>query len=593
MGAGRMRKPLLVLLAVSAAFALPGDARPDAQTAQIGQCGLPSSGTWWVDFGDGSVPFWETFAQPGNIVAASNVVYPPQIRERGAQTVYFDLYLNNRIGTPSAPKPASTIQDRALRLLDIAVRSSGCEKPIIALNEMFGANLPTPWSATNVQYRENLLTFLRVLSERGARPFLLISTKPYAAPGPARDWWLEATKVADLVPEVYFNSPSVYRAGVILGNRRLRAGFRDAIRRFTEIGIPPDRLGLVLGFQTKRGTGGREGLQPAHAWFETIKWQALAARQVSAEMRLGSVWSWGWAAWNDAARDPDKPGAACVYLWARDERLCDGPGAAGPAFNDSRTEGQILLRRGRQCVLGRQVSIESSQVAAVQRLTGDRDVAYTTLLARAAETSHASVPTGRVRAAERAVIALRFSGNAGTYAAAIAAAGATRSLARAVLADELRRLEIERSMPYRRASRQEATTFYFAYPELLTREVQAKPAPWWLGGKPRGLALEALAPDAVFELASGQRMAVRDIDTTYEVRALGDLQPLGSIPLEQARPAISAALDSFARRSAFERWSVFQQNALLKTAICRGDEYPAAGPVRLTAYLPFLSLTGR
>jgi hypothetical protein len=198
---GSMRRVAFVLLAVAVALALPAGARPAPDAPAIGQCGLPSQSTWWIDFGDGSVPFWETFAQPGNIVAASNVVYPPQIRERGAKTVYFDLYLNNRIGTPSAPKPASTIEERALRLLDLAIRSSGCDQPIIALNEMFGANLPTPWSATNVQYRENLLVFLRTLAERGARPFLLISSRPYTAEGPARDWWLEAAKYADLVPE--------------------------------------------------------------------------------------------------------------------------------------------------------------------------------------------------------------------------------------------------------------------------------------------------------------------------------------------------------------------------------------------------------
>jgi hypothetical protein len=243
-------------------------------------------------------------------------------------------------------------------------------------------------------------------------------------------------------------------------------------------------------------------------------------------------------------------------------------------------------------VLAGRSSIEAGQLSAVQRVTGDRDVAYTILLARAVEAPYGSAASARVRAAERAVIALRFGGDAGGYAAALASAGASSSLARGVLADELRRLQIERTLTYRRASSREATTFYYSYPDLLTREIEAKPAPWWLGGKVRGLALEALAPEPVFQLSPGQRMAVRGIDGTYDVRALGDIQPLGSIPLDRARPAISAALDAFARRAAFERWSVFRQNSILKTAICRGDEYPAAGPVRLTAYLPFLSLTG-
>ncbi len=166
------------------------------------------------------------------------------------------------------------------------------------------------------------------------------------------------------------------------------------------------------------------------------------------------------------------------------------------------------------------------------------------------------------------------------------------SLARSALADELRREQIESTLRFRRASPAETTTFYFSYPDVLTREVEARPAAWWLGGKTRGLALAALAPESVFELAPGARSTVRAFDGSYAVRALGEIQPLGSVPLDRARPAISAALDAFARRAAFERWSIFQQNAILKTAICRGDEFPAAGAVRLTAYLPFLSFIG-
>src|SRR2546427_3683135 len=61
-------------------------------------CGLPQVQPLWVDFADGSVPFWSTiFARPGIVGAASNFIIPPQLRAKGAQTVYFDLYLNNRV----------------------------------------------------------------------------------------------------------------------------------------------------------------------------------------------------------------------------------------------------------------------------------------------------------------------------------------------------------------------------------------------------------------------------------------------------------------------------------------------------------------
>ena len=81
----------------------------------------------------------------------------------------------------------------------------------------------------------------------------------------------------------------------------------------------------MLGFQASN-----RGTMNAVPWFEHVKMQALAAKQVAKETGIGSVWSWGWIARNAAQADPDKEAAACVYLWARDPRLCNGPVAAGP-----------------------------------------------------------------------------------------------------------------------------------------------------------------------------------------------------------------------------------------------------------------------
>ena len=56
---------------------------------------------------------------------------------------------------------------------------TGCATPWIALNELFGAQTPTPWTATTAQYRENTLVLLRRLAERGARPAITIANPPY------------------------------------------------------------------------------------------------------------------------------------------------------------------------------------------------------------------------------------------------------------------------------------------------------------------------------------------------------------------------------------------------------------------------------
>ena len=325
-----MKRLFLILLAVCAGFA----AAPHRAAADT--CGVPEKGTIWVDFADGSVPFWQTFARPGVIAAAANFIYPPQLRALGAKTVYFDLNFRLRVGTPLEPFDPNVVINRANRLYSTAALSSGCTQPVIAENEMNGANLVTPWTANNAQYRRNVLIYVQTLSALGARPVLLVPSVPYMG-DEAGDWWRQLSQYAEVVRESYFAAPGIAKQGPIEGSRTLRNLFRKRVAEFTSAGLPASKLGLMLGFQTTRGSGGREGA-PRNSWLEVTKLQALAAKQVASEVGLRSVWSWGWAAWSVGERDPDKPLAACVYLWARDPSLCNAPAAAGKGFNASLTQ---------------------------------------------------------------------------------------------------------------------------------------------------------------------------------------------------------------------------------------------------------------
>ena len=554
------------------------------------QCSLPKRETLWVDFADGSTPFWPIFAKPGNVVAASNFIFPPRIRAMGAHTVYWDMYLNTRVGTPSKPKDPADVVVAANKIFDYAAASSGCTTPYIAENELFGAQLPTPWTRTNAQYRANVLLYLRTLAARGARPYLLVSRTPYTA-GEARQWWLEVAKVADFVRQVYFPAPLIYRQGPVLGSRTLRRAFRKGIYGFTEMGISPRKLGLFLGFQTARGTGGREGLKPARAWFETVKWQALAARQVASELGFASVWSWGWANWGERGRDPDKAAAACVYLWTRDPRLCNGPGAAGPGFDTSKTEGQIRLPGRIQCTLGR-AAISKAEITQLQALTGDREAAFSAAFARLVEASQVKVSTKEILAAERAIIASRFGGTAAGYRAALAKARASVAIARGVIGDELRRAEIQSRLRVGTPSGADVATFHETHGDLLARPVTATPAPWWLGGRKTGFALSSFAPAQVFRVPTARRAPIRTMDGRVVVRAQADARPLRSLPLTQVRRAISTALASFARGRAYTEWAVGRQTQALRSVICARDDLPEPAPVDLTTALPFLSRVG-
>ncbi len=128
------RRLVVLVLALLAAFG--GIARGGGPAQLPLPCGLPPAAPLWVDYADGQVPFWSTiFARPGVVGAASGQIIPPQLRARGAHTVFFDLYLNNRVGTPSKPADPDVVQARADKLFDTAVTSSGCDHPLIAENE--------------------------------------------------------------------------------------------------------------------------------------------------------------------------------------------------------------------------------------------------------------------------------------------------------------------------------------------------------------------------------------------------------------------------------------------------------------------------
>lgn len=588
-----MKKPLLAL--ATAAVLLVGllqaaeaaQTRP-AQSAGKGECGLPAKRPLWIDFGDGSVPFWEMFAKPGLVSATANFVYPPRIRAMGGNTVYFDLNFHRRLGSPAKPVAEASIIDSAHRLFYYASASSGCDRPWIALNELFGASLPTPWSGTNTVYRANVLTFIKILAGHGAHVFLLVNSKPYAA-DEAGDWWREVAKYSDFVREVYFPAPLIYKQGPVLGSRTLREGFREGILDFTEMGIPVTKVGLFLGFQTEKGNGGREGLKPRQKWFSTIKWQAFAAQDVARELKFATIWSWGWGVWGGGSVDADKPDAACVYLWARNPRLCDGPKVAGRGFETSRSEGRINLPKGVQCVVGGKRMAEGT-ISKIAALVDDRQVAYSAAFQRIVESGYAEAPLSDVKALERAVVAVRFGGSYRAYRAALPKAGASTSVARAVLADELRQARIESRIRAGSPGAGAIASYYRDYGELAARLVAAKPAPWWLGGKKLGLAISSVAPDQVLRARSARWTTVFAPSGRWRVRPVGSAAPLASFPFATARSAIAAALQHAARANAYQSWTAARQRAALKQTVCRRDSLPTVGAVDLTSYLPFLAL---
>jgi hypothetical protein len=571
----------LVLIALAAAAvvgAAPG-------TAHAGLCGLPDTKPLWIDYG--APHLGHLFGRPGVVVAGSGDGYPAQMRSRGAHTIHWDNYLRTRVGTPSAPADPGVLEARAQRVYDFAVLTTGCKTPWLAMNELFGASVPTPWTPTTTRYRQNVLEWARLLAARGAKPILLVSSDPYTG-GEAAQWWRDVADVADIVIEKYFNAPAVHRAGPVLGSRRMRTSMRQAATKLFAINIPPSKLGFMLAFQTRPGTGGREGLKPASAWFEVAKLQAFAAKQVARELGIAHIWSWGWGVFNEAGSDPDKQGAACVWLWARDPKLCNAPRHVAE-FDADRRVGQIDLPAGVRCALGER-TITTNEIGRLARLTGDPEVAFSALYARLVESEAAAIGMADVLAAERTILSRRFGGRSLSYVSALGRERATRVVARGIVADELRRRHIQARLTVPTPSAAQLAEFHSTYGTVLGREVVVEPAPSWLPGG-RGVALALDAPPQVFAIPLGRQVPIRTFEGVFRVRAVADTAPLAAIPAQAARPSIRRALRAAAQADRYHSWTALKQKAALDRLRCVRDRPPEIGAVELTSYVPFLTVT--
>jgi hypothetical protein len=312
-------------------FTLAGAAgvAPAARSA-LPPCSAPAKPAW-IDYGDKWVPFRRLFFRPGLAVALAHDAPGAEARARGAQLAFWDMSLKRAVGTPARPADPRTVPAATTRLLADAVRVTGCSTPVIGLNELFGAQRPTPWRSRNARYRANVLALVQGLSAGGAQPQLLIS-QAGATAGAAGRWWRAVAKNATIVRELYLPAPSLHAFGRGGASVYMRFQLRRAVRNLTTIGVPSSRVGIALGFHA--GRGGRMGLEAA-PWFEIVKRETLATRQVARELGLASVWSWGWATFPGNRSDPDTKRAACVFLWTREPGLCDGPAAAGASFNRS------------------------------------------------------------------------------------------------------------------------------------------------------------------------------------------------------------------------------------------------------------------
>ena len=409
---------------------------------------------------------------------------------------------------------------------------------------------------------------------------MTIANPPYTG-GDAAQWWRDLAAVAVLVRQVYFTAPNVpqlHALGPVRASRAMRTGMRALVGRFTEIGIPASRVALELQFQSAPGTGGREGLQPRAKWLEIVKLQALAVQRVTRELRTHSIWSWGWATYS-AGRDRSGQGRSRLRLplGARPESLQrtrrGRPGRWTPrspsASSSSSRPGVVCQTPAGQ--------IRESAVAPLARAIGDRDIAESVVLERLVLQQEVKLDANAVLVAELAFVDDHFRGSVPSSLAALSRIRLTRTAARGLLLDELRREAVRARFRPPAPSAAAIAEFHVTYAGLQARLVETERPVEWLGCRTSGLAVETFAPARIFALP--RRGAVRTIHGRIQVTPLADTVFLGAVPLLEARPAIVSSLSRFARVSAYETW-------LAKAAASRRSTRRRASATRSRLRLP-------
>ena len=353
---------------------------------------------------------------------------PPQLRAKGRADRYFDLYLSNRVGTRRSRPTRRLSRSGSTKLFD-AAPLVGVHDSLDRRERAFGAQPTTPWTATTAQSRANVLAYLqRARGEGRATVPAPLEARHTPRPGRGR---LVALGRAGGRPRPGGLTPQGLKVSAQGAVRRQppAAGDECASRMEDpiEIGVPtvPARTDDAHYRARPPTPGGREGLRGSRAGSDAgPSGRRSASRQgVAAELQpcerlvvgLGGVQP------GRRGNDPDKPKAACAWLWTRDHALCDAPALAGQEL-------LLVARRRRHAPSGTPACWARPSVvgercggAASTGRTGDRDLAYSAELEHAvlAEASRGRPEGGRPGAVTDTILD-HFGGSRSAYLAALA-----------------------------------------------------------------------------------------------------------------------------------------------------------------------------
>ena len=206
-------------------------------------------------------------------------------------------------------------------------------------------------------------------------------------------------------------------------------------------------------------------------------------------------------------------------------------------------------------------------------VTGDQNAALSLLFERLVATHYARASGSAIGAVEREVVRESFGGSRAAYLAALAQAHLSVAAARAALADEIRRAELEQSQGVLPPKPAEISRFYDTYPELLVRRVHVSPAAPWLGG--RGGRLRGLRDGAGVRLLASPPAGNRGSRPCSGRTRCGRRARRARLAAHRHGSHRCRNLTRELRRArAFERWMIGEQRRGLDVATCRGDDLP-------------------
>ena len=197
--------------------------------------------------------------------------------------------------------------------------------------------------------------------------------------------------------------------------------------------------------------------------------------------------------------------------------------------------GQLNLPAGTRCVYG-STPLTAASVAALAKVTRDRELALTALVVRAIERERARVSPSDALALERRIVRLRFGGSVRCVPL-----GARRSRGERVRrsrdprATSSARARSSGGCPRPESPPADVARFRATFAPVLARELVVSPAPSWLP-EGRGVALATSAPELVFRLPTGRRTTIRTVEGVVTVEALDDTTALAALSV-RARPA--------------------------------------------------------